>query len=117
MLIKNIFTSNKERKKAHGGDGLIEVSRPFCHSDFKGPWHFVDYAVLPPGTSIGLHTHGNNEELYFILEGEGVMTVNDEQRTVVKGDLILNPPGATHGLENPSNKNLRVLVIEVETPR
>ena len=115
-MVKNIFTSPQEKKRVHEGEGLIEVSRPFTRPDFKGPWHFVDYAVLPPGTSIGLHTHGNNEELYFILEGEGAMTVNEEQRRVVKGDLILNPPGGTHGLENRSNKNLSILVLEVEIP-
>jgi mannose-6-phosphate isomerase-like protein (cupin superfamily) len=116
MIVKNIYTSAKEKKRVHEGEGLIEVSRPFIHSDFKGPWHFVDYAVLPPGTSIGLHTHSDNEELYCILEGEGVMTVNGEQRRVFKGDLILNPPGGTHGLENQSTKNLSILVIEVEIP-
>lgn len=117
MIVRNIFTSDKERKKSHDGDGFIEVSRPFISPDFIGPWHFIDHAVLPPGASIGLHTHGNNEELYFILEGEGLMTVNEEQRNVAKGDLILNPPGGTHGLENRSNKNLSILVIEVEIPQ
>jgi mannose-6-phosphate isomerase-like protein (cupin superfamily) len=116
MIVKNIFTSATEKKRVHEGEGLIEVSRPFIRSDFKAPWNFVDYAVLPPGTSIGLHTHGNNEELYCILEGEGVMTVNGEECRVSKGDLILNPPGGTHGLENQSTKALSILVIEVKIP-
>lgn len=41
------------------------------------------------------------------------MTVNEEQQRVVKGDLILNPPGGTHGLSNDSDRDLCILVIEV----
>ena len=56
-----------ERVVAHGGDGEILFHRPFEASAFEGPWNFVDYAVLPPGTSIGLHTHESDEELYLVL--------------------------------------------------
>ena len=89
------------------------MARPLTGSDVAGPWHFVDYAVLPPGSSIGLHEHGDDEELYFILEGEGMMTVDEECRRVRKGDLILNRPGGTHGLKNDSDQALSILVVEV----
>lgn len=113
MIMRNIFTSPQRTEQAHEGQGHIHVSRPMLSSDFVGPWHFVEYAVLVPGTSIGLHRHGQDEELYFILEGEGVMTVNSEQRRVSKGDLILNPPGGAHSLVNDSERDVHLLVIEV----
>jgi len=113
MIACNAFTAEWQEEQAHGGQGRVRVSRPLVSSDFVGPWHFVDYAVLPPGTSIGLHRHNQDEELYFILEGEGLMTVNDERCRVTKGDLILNPPGGIHGLVNDSDRDLHLLVIEV----
>jgi mannose-6-phosphate isomerase-like protein (cupin superfamily) len=113
MILRNIFAADQREEQAHGGIGQVSVSRPLVSSDFVGPWHFVDYAVLPPGSTIGLHRHGEDEELYFILEGEGAMTVDGERRRVRPGDLILNSPGGTHGLENDSDQELGVLVIEV----
>ncbi|MFQ6100138.1 MAG: cupin domain-containing protein [Anaerolineae bacterium] len=113
MIVRSILAADQREEQVHGGKGQVSISRPLVSPDFVGPWHFVDYAVLPPGSSIGLHRHGEDEELYFILEGEGVMTVDGERRRVSRGDLILNRPGGTHGLENDSDSELSILVIEV----
>jgi quercetin dioxygenase-like cupin family protein len=41
------------------------------------------------------------------------MTVNNEARQVKTGDVILNKPGWSHGLENTSDHVLKLLVFEV----
>ncbi|WP_226383594.1 cupin domain-containing protein [Paenibacillus massiliensis] len=65
-----------------------------------------------PGTSIGYHEHKQNEEVYVVLEGQGRMTVNGEERDVKPGDVILNKPNWSHGLENASDSIVRLLVYE-----
>ena len=42
------------------------------------------------------HYHKLSEELYFILQGEGSMTIGEETRRVIPGDGILIPPGQWH---------------------
>lgn len=116
MRARNIFTSAATEQPAHGGVGTVRVSRPLVADDFVGTWHFVDYAVLPPGSSIGRHRHGADEELYLILEGEGLMTVDGEEHRVGKGDLILNRPGGEHGLVNDGDGDLAIFVVEVGLP-
>ena len=101
----------------HRGKGNIKVIRPFNEGDFESSWHFIDYAVIQPGSSIGLHTHGDDEELYFIIDGSGMMTVNEETRRVFKGDLILNRRNMTHGLENDGKVDLCILVVEAGIKR
>jgi mannose-6-phosphate isomerase-like protein (cupin superfamily) len=98
---------------AHGGEGKILFNRVLGADDFRGPWNFVDYAVLPPGASIGLHTHGANEELYLVLAGEGLMHVDGREFRVREGSLVLNRPGGTHGLSNDGEDSLKLLVVEV----
>ena len=71
---------------------------------------------MDPGTSIGYHQHGENEELYVILEGSGTMTVNGETSKVQAGDVIVNKPGWSHGLENTSETTIKLLVFEVAKP-
>lgn len=50
-------------------------------------------ASLAPGGATERHYHRESEEIYFILEGTGLMEINGEQRTVGPGDAILIPPG------------------------
>src|SRR5437879_11430010 len=99
--------------KAHGGKGEIQSNRPFVSRDFESALHFVDFVIVPPGTSIGIHQHGANEELYFIVRGSAIMTVNGVEHQVEEGDLILNKPGWSHGLRNEGSGAVEILVIEV----
>ncbi len=99
---------------AHGGKGKILFNRAFGPEAFRGPWNFVDYAVLPPGASIGRHTHGENEELYLVLEGEGRMHLDGRELHVRPGSVILNGPGGTHGLRNDGDVPLKLFVVEVK---
>ena len=53
-------------------------------------------ATLPEGCATDRHYHKVSEELYFILEGEGMMEIDGEERAVGPGDGILIPPEAWH---------------------
>ena len=48
-----------------------------------------------------------------MLEGNGLMNIEDEEVTVSKGDMILNPAGGRHGLVNNSAENIDLLVIQI----
>jgi mannose-6-phosphate isomerase-like protein (cupin superfamily) len=111
--ILNLNELPLEEVAAHEGQGKILFNRVFHEESFRGPWNFVDYAVLPPGSSIGLHTHGENEELYLILEGEGTMTLDSDEFPVRPGHVILNRPHGTHGLQNTGSVPLKLFVVEV----
>lgn len=114
MKIKNIFQAQRKTVSAvHSGKGEIEFCRVFSSEDFQTGIDFVDYAVIPPGCSIGFHQHSGNEEFYLILDGKGRMFVGDEEMYVEKGDLIINPDKSFHGLENCSNDKIQIFVVQV----
>jgi len=98
---------------AHGGDGTIGFARLFAAADFASPVRFVDYATIPPGASIGRHTHGADEELYLVLEGTGTMHLDGTDFRVGPGSVILNRAHGTHGLRNDSDAPLRIFVVQV----
>lgn len=63
--------------------------------------------ILPPGASVGFHRHNKNEEVYFIVSGEGVYTDEEGVRHPVKpGDTAFCYKGESHGLENTGDQPL-----------
>ncbi|MDE0861309.1 MAG: cupin domain-containing protein [Akkermansiaceae bacterium] len=56
-------------------------------------------ATLPVGGETERHYHKVSEELYYLLEGTGLMEIDGEEREVGPGDAILIPPGAWHQIK------------------
>lgn len=61
---------------------------------------------IEPGGNQKIHQH-RPEQVYFIIEGFGKMTVGGESRLVEKDDCIFIPSNEPHGLENIGDLRLR----------
>ena len=66
--------------------------------------------TLEPGASIGNHLHDGDEEIYYVISGEGLMFVNDEEEAVTTGDIVLTKSGSHHGLKNTGPDILKIFV-------
>ncbi|MDT3425884.1 mannose-6-phosphate isomerase-like protein (cupin superfamily) [Paenibacillus forsythiae] len=58
------------------------------------------------------HKHINNEEIYFILKGEGEILVDDEVIPVKEGSVVRIDPDAARRHRNASKGDLIALVIQ-----
>ena len=70
--------------------------------------------TVPPGkTAFPLHVHTLNEELIYVLKGEGTLRFGDEEVAVRAGMFIACPGGVdmTHQLVNTSEADLRYLCV------
>jgi len=112
-MISNFLSAKPvDEPNCHGGMGTIQVTEIF--KQFASPMRHFHYTVLPPGTSVGTHKHGNDEEFYVVLAGEGEMLDDGTNKPVRAGDVIMNIPFGEHGLVNTSTTEpLRLLVFEV----
>lgn len=101
-------------QSAHDGIGEVLAARVVRAGDVAGGCNFIDVVEMPPGTSIGVHRHREDEEeFYLVLSGAGVMSLEDEESPVSTGSLIRNPPGGAHGLRNTGSGVLRLFVFEL----
>ncbi|WP_027342107.1 cupin domain-containing protein [Hamadaea tsunoensis] len=96
----------------HDGVGALYAYRAFDRAASPSGIAFIDLVILPPGSSVGLHRHGDDEETYVILRGSGTMTLDDETFPVTAGDLIANHAYGRHGLVNDGHEDLHLLVFE-----
>jgi mannose-6-phosphate isomerase-like protein (cupin superfamily) len=66
-------------------------------------------ARLEPGKSTTPHFHPITEEIYYILEGQGLMQIGSKTRVVGPQDAIAIPPGQRHQITNVGDTLLRFL--------
>ncbi|NQV47899.1 MAG: cupin domain-containing protein [Rhodospirillaceae bacterium] len=115
-MIKNFLHAPKQvQESSHGGQGPVDLYEIWAGPDFKSNVDFMDRVVVPPGSTVGTHKHGNNEEMYIVLDGRGTMTVDGKPVAIKKGDMILNPAFGEHGLVNDSGSDIDLLVIQIAT--
>jgi mannose-6-phosphate isomerase-like protein (cupin superfamily) len=76
---------------------------------------YMDLHVLEPACGIGLHRHRDNQEIFFLLAGEGIMVIGDwadsgrrtrsfEVRRLAPGHFAMLKGGNLHGLMNPADE-------------
>ncbi len=66
--------------------------------------------LLPRGGCLKLHRH-EQPELYFVLEGTGILTVEGRETTVTAGTTVFIPGNAEHGIRNDSDLDLKVFYV------
>ena len=71
--------------------------------------------VVPPGkTQCPLHSHHGEEEMFFILEGEGELRFGDQRHAIRAHDVIACPtggPDVAHQIINTGTKTMRYLAV------
>lgn len=74
--------------------------------------------ICPPGkTACPFHNHHSNEEMFFILEGEGILRFGDKEYPLRKHDVIACPPGKrhlAHQITNTGETELKYLALSTK---
>jgi len=65
---------------------------------------------MEPGSVIPSHEHDWEHEV-FVLKGEGIVGVNEEEKTIKEGDFVLIPPGARHKFINIGEGVFRFICV------
>jgi uncharacterized cupin superfamily protein len=78
------------------------------------------YDVVPPGKrSCPFHSHYGEEEMFFIVKGEGTLRYGNESRKVRAGDFICCPtggPDTAHQIVNDSSAELAYISVSTMMP-
>jgi mannose-6-phosphate isomerase-like protein (cupin superfamily) len=62
-------------------------------------------------------TYDRQEEIYFVVEGGGVLHYEDQVQGMRKHDFTYLPPGVKHSISNNADQPLRVLVMGFKIPK
>jgi uncharacterized cupin superfamily protein len=72
-------------------------------------------SVPPKGFSTKYHNHSQQEEFFYIVSGNGILRLNDQETTVKQGDFLSKPAGKniSHTFYNSGTEPL--LIIDIGT--
>ena len=68
--------------------------------------------TVPPGARVPpAHSHTNNEEIVYVLEGVLRYRVDEETRDLKAGERMYTPRGSVHAFSNPHGATARALIM------
>jgi mannose-6-phosphate isomerase-like protein (cupin superfamily) len=71
------------------------------------------FEELPPMIDTPRHLHANEDELFYVLEGEHVIEVGDEEHRVGPGAAVFAPRGVPHAQRRVVPGEGRLLIMTV----
>ncbi|MDA0336054.1 MAG: cupin domain-containing protein [bacterium] len=114
--VRQCFTQPAEN---HGHPGSISrvVMGPGAHGEARPAAlnterliiHTNEYEV--GGMSGEAHAHSDQEQAFYVLDGDMEVTVGDEVRRIGPGDSVLLPRGVLHKHRNAGDRPLKFLFI------
>jgi mannose-6-phosphate isomerase-like protein (cupin superfamily) len=108
-LVRNIAEVPWQQFPGHFGGAL---SKPLVRPETAAS-RLMDYRIscYQPMAYVQLHAHKVQEQVYHVLEGEGLMEMDGKRVLVRRHDVIFIPPGVEHGIVNTGLTDLTFIVV------
>ena len=95
-----------------GGNIFIKVD-PVTGSNNLG----LGTQQLPKGSGIPVHRHLHKDEAFYVLEGSGMVTLNDVCHPCERGGTIFIPKNTWHGFSSPDQELVLLWIMVPSGPR
>ena len=90
---------------------------PFKEDDFKCKGTKFQIIKFSPHTDVKPHYHKKRTEMFYVIEGEGIIKINGEEYRVNPNDFFLCEVNDLHQFINDTDTNFIVLVFRTNEPK
>jgi mannose-6-phosphate isomerase-like protein (cupin superfamily) len=94
-----------------GGRETTRIINILESEELYGTGRLFGVSVIPPGGSIGRHTHQGDFETYYILKGSARVNDNGVFYDLGPGDMTQCRDGEFHSIENSGGSDLEYLAV------
>jgi len=101
------------RERMRGGDGQVIITRLLQPGEYQGKARLIARITLGPGCSIGYHEHVGEEEIFYIISGQGIFadSSDGQEHTVSAGDAAITLGSQSHAIRNDGSETLELLAV------
>lgn len=93
----------------------LENGKAFLHDALELTSCEISINTVPKGFKVPFnHKHKQNEEVYIILKGEGIMTIDNEVVKVKEGSVVKVTPEASRTIENTSDNEFQFICVQAK---
>lgn len=105
-----------EGKRRNLHEGYDFIKRDFVPIKNADKCVVAIYEIMPGNSAYPYHYHTQNEEVFYVISGEGALKTPDGVKPVRAGDIIYFPAGeaGAHKLTNTSDSE-RLVYIDFDT--
>ncbi len=90
------------------GTKIRQIFHP--HNTLSGIRYSISHSSILPGKKSRPHKM-KTSEVYYILDGEGILHIDNESHHVSKDQIIYIPPNSKQHIENSGTAELKFLCI------
>lgn len=95
--------------------GKLENGKAFLKDSLNLTSCEISVNNVPKGFKVPFnHKHKQNEEVYIILKGEGIITVDSNKINVKEGSCVKIEPSASRTIENSGNGEFQFICIQAK---
>lgn len=99
------------RSHMREGKGEARLTHVFRSQELEGAARLLALVELEPGSSVGWHQHQGELEVYYLMQGQGLVNDDGQLREVRAGDAVLTGWGESHSIEAAGGETLRLLAV------
>ena len=111
MIKRNAEIEGQVLNNFKGGVGDVSMFHFMTEQEANGMGRLFVKTVIPPGNSIGEHTHEGDMEAYYILSGKALLSDNGEDVVLEAGDCNICFDGESHSIKNIGGDDLEYIAI------
>lgn len=102
-------------KTMFGGPGVVRFNKLVSEESLHGKGRLYNRVLLRPGAAVGRHRHNGDQEIFYILRGEGLYNDNGREVMVTAGDVTVCNDGEEHALLNTGAEDLEMIALILYT--
>jgi quercetin dioxygenase-like cupin family protein len=111
-MIKNAANLRiNDEPNLKGGRETIRIINILESGEMYGTGRLFGVSIIPPGGSIGQHTHSGDFETYYILRGRARVLDNGAVDELGPGDMMQCRDGEYHAIENIGSDDLEYIAV------